>query len=78
MMQTLWDVVFDESYPFYVCPSSDASFASLIESVSFLLFSDTPLAPLPIAGLTLPSSESPPVVLDYIVKPTVTQFYISH
>jgi hypothetical protein len=40
---------------------------------------DAPLASLPISRLTLPpsmsSSESPPVVSDYTVKPHVTQFY---
>jgi hypothetical protein len=78
-MRTSRDVVFDESRPFYPCPSSDASPASLVESLAFLLFPDAPLAHLPIPRLTLPSSESSsqssPVVPDYTVKPPVTMFY---
>jgi hypothetical protein len=38
-------------------------------------FPDAPPATLPIPRSTLPSSESPPVVPDYTVKPSVTQFY---
>jgi hypothetical protein len=61
-MQTSRDIVFDEFHPFYPHPTTDA-----------------PLASLPISRLTLPpsmsSSESPPVVSDYTVKPHVTQFY---
>jgi hypothetical protein len=60
-----WDVVFDKSHPFYPRPTTDASPASLVDPLSFLLFPDAPPA----------SSESPPVVLDYTVKPPVTQFY---
>jgi hypothetical protein len=45
----------------------------------FPTFLDAPLAFLPIPYSTLPSyvysSKSPPVVLDYTVKPPVTQFY---
>jgi hypothetical protein len=78
-MRTSWDVFFDESRPFYPCPTTDASPAYLINHLSFLLFPDTPPASLPIPRSTLPSSvsssESPPVVLDYMVKPPVTQFY---
>jgi hypothetical protein len=54
--------VFNKSCTFYLCPSSDASHASLVDPLSFLLFSDAPLAPLPIPHSTLPlyvsSSES--------------------
>ena len=38
------DVTFDESRPFYPRPSPDASHASVIKPLSFLLFSDTPIA----------------------------------
>jgi hypothetical protein len=79
MMRTSQDVIFDESRPFYPRPITDASSISLIDLLSFLLFPDAPLASLPIPRSTLPSSvsssESPPVVLDYMVKPPVTQFY---
>jgi hypothetical protein len=73
------DVVFDESCPFYPHPTIDASPASLVDLLSFLLFPDVPPASLPIPYSTLPStvssSESPPVVQDYTMKPPVTQFY---
>jgi hypothetical protein len=79
MMQMSQDVVFDESRPFYPRPSSDAFPTSLVDPLSFQLFPDAPPAPLPIPRSTLPSfmssSESSPVVLDYTVKPLVTQFY---
>jgi hypothetical protein len=73
------DVVFDESRPFYPRPTTDASPASLVDLLSFLLFPDAPPASLPIPRSTLPSSvsssESPPVIPDYTVKPSVTWFY---
>jgi hypothetical protein len=69
------DIVFDESCPFYPCPTTYAFPASLVYPLSFLLFPDAPPASLPIPCLTLPSFvpsfESPPVVLDYTVKPLV-------
>jgi hypothetical protein len=75
-MRLSWDVVFDESRPFYPCPTTDASLASLVDPLSFLLFLDAPPAFLSISHSTLPSSvsssKSPPVVLDYMVKPPVT------
>jgi hypothetical protein len=78
-MWTSQDVVFDESHPFYPCATTNASLASLIDPLSFLLFPNAPPASLPIPRLTLPSSmssfESPLVVPDYMVKPPVTQFY---
>jgi hypothetical protein len=78
-MQMSRDVVFDESRSFYPRLTTDASLASLVDHLSFLLFPDAPSASLPIPRSTLPSSvsffESPPVVLDYTVKPPVTQFY---
>jgi hypothetical protein len=78
-MRTSRDVVFDESHPFYSRPTTDASPASLVDHLSFLLFPDTPPASLPIPRSILPSSvsssESPPVVPDYTVKPLVTHFY---
>jgi hypothetical protein len=79
-MRTSCDVVFDESRPFHPRPTIDASPASLVDPLSFILFPNTPPASLPIPRSTLPSSvssaESPPVVPDYTVKPPVTQFYI--
>jgi hypothetical protein len=76
------DIVFDESRPFYPCPSSDASLASLVDPLSFLLFPAASLAPLSISRSTLPPSvsslESPPVIPSYMVKPPVTQFYRRH
>jgi hypothetical protein len=78
-MQTSWDVVFDESRPFYLHSTTDASPASLVDPLSFLLFPDAHPASLPIPRSTLLSSvsfsESPPVVLDYTVKSPVIQFY---
>jgi hypothetical protein len=81
-MRTSWDVVFDESCPFYPRPTTDASLASLVDPLSFLFFPDAPPASLPILRSLLPSSvsssESPPMVSDYTVKPLVTQFYSRH
>jgi transposase InsO family protein len=78
-MRTSWDVIFDESGPFYPHSTTDASPASLVDPLSFLLFPDAPSASLPISRLILlssvSSSESPPVVPDYTMKPPVTQFY---
>ena len=48
------DVTFDESRPFYPCPSPNASHASVIEPLSFLFFPDTPMFPSHLA----PSSEA--------------------
>jgi hypothetical protein len=78
-MWTSRDVVFDESRPFYLHPTIDAPPASLVDPLSFLFFSDAPLASLPLHRPTLPtfvsSTKSFPVVLDYTVKPPVTQVY---
>jgi hypothetical protein len=78
-MRTSQDVVIDESCPFYPCPTTDASLASLIDPLSFLLFPNSPPASLLIPLSTLSSSvssfESTPVVPDYPMKPPVTQFY---
>jgi hypothetical protein len=80
-MYTSQDVVIDESHPFYPRSSSDTSPASLVDPFSFLFFSDAHPALLPIPCSTLPSSvssfKSSPMVLDYTVKPLVTQFYSS-
>jgi hypothetical protein len=73
------DVVFDESRPFYPCPTTDAPPTSLVDPLSFLFFPDAPPASLPLSHPTLPisvsSDESSPVVSDYMVKPLVTQVY---
>jgi hypothetical protein len=77
-MQTSQDVVFDESRPFCPRPTTDASPASLVDPLSFLLFRAAPPASLPTPRSTLPfsvSSSESPVVSDYTVKPPVTQFY---
>jgi hypothetical protein len=73
------DAAFDESHPFYPRPSSNAS-PSLVEPLSFLLFHVAPFSPLPMSRMTLssslaPSSRSSHVVLDYTMKPLVTQVY---
>jgi hypothetical protein len=76
MMRTSRDVVFDESRSFYPHPTTNASLAFLIDHLSFLLFPDAPPASVHISRSTLlssvSSSESPPVVLDYTMKPPVT------
>jgi hypothetical protein len=78
-MRTSRDVEFDESRPFYPCPTTDAPPASLVDHLSFLFFPYAPPASLPLPRPTLPTSvsstESSPVVLDYTVKPPVTQVY---
>jgi hypothetical protein len=78
-MRTSRDVVFDESHPFYPCPTIDAPPASLFDPLSFLFFPDAHPASLPLPRPTLPISvssiESSPVVPDYTVKPLVTQVY---
>jgi hypothetical protein len=78
-MRTSRDVIFDESHPFYPHPITDASHASLIDPLSFLFFPDAPPASLPLPRSTLPisvsSAESSHVVLDYTVKPLMTQVY---
>jgi len=55
------DVTFDESRPFYPRPSPDASHASVIEPLSFLLFPDTPIAPPHLLPSSEVSVESPVV-----------------
>jgi hypothetical protein len=73
-MQTSRDIIFDESHPFYLCPTTDASLVSLVDHLSFLLFPDTPHTSLPISCSTLPSSMSfseSLVVPDYTIKPPV-------
>jgi hypothetical protein len=78
-MRTSRDVVFDESRPFYLHPTTDASPASLVDPLFFLFFPDAPPAFLPLPRPTLPTSvssiESSPVISDYMVKPLVTQVY---
>jgi hypothetical protein len=77
-MRTSQDVVFDESRLFYLRSTTDASPASLVDLLSFLLFPDAPPASLPIPRSILPScvsSSESLVVLDYTVKLPVTQFY---
>jgi hypothetical protein len=54
-MRTSRDVIFDESRPFFPHPSTDASPASLVDPLSFLLFPNAP-ACLPIPRSNLPSS----------------------
>jgi hypothetical protein len=71
-MRTSRDVVFNESRPFYPHHTTDASPASLVDHLSFLLFSHAPPASLSIPRSTLPPSKSLPMVLDYTVKPPVT------
>jgi hypothetical protein len=77
-MRTSREVILDESYPFYTCPTTDASLASLVDPLPFLIFPNAPTS-LSIPHSTLPyfvsSTESPPMVPDYKVKPLVTQFY---
>jgi hypothetical protein len=72
-----WDLVLDESRPFYPRPTTDAPPASLVDP---LFFPDAPPASLPLLRLTLlasvSSAESSSVVPDYMVKPPVPQVYI--
>jgi hypothetical protein len=57
-IRTSQDVVFDESYHFYPHPTTDASSASLVDPLSFLLFPNAPPASVPIPRSTLLSSVS--------------------
>jgi hypothetical protein len=57
-MRTSQDVVFDESRPFYMHPSTDACPTSLVDPLSLLIFPNTPPASLSFSHLTLPSSMS--------------------
>jgi hypothetical protein len=80
-MWTSRDVVFDESHPFYRRTTTDAYPASLVDPLSFWLFPDARPTSLPIPRSTLShfvSSSESPVVPDYRVKPTMTQFYSHH
>jgi hypothetical protein len=81
-MRTSRDIVFDESRHFYPRPTTDASPASLVDLLSFLLFHDASPTSLPIPRSTLPSfvssSKSPPMVPDNTVKPPMTQLYSHH
>jgi hypothetical protein len=78
-MRTSRDVVFDESRPFYLRPTTDAPPASLVDPLSFVFFPDAPPAFLSLPRPTLPTSvsstESSPVIPDYMVKPPVTHVY---
>jgi hypothetical protein len=73
------DVVFLESRPVYPRPTTDAPPASLVDPLSFLFFPDAPPAsqfhPRPTLPTSVSSAESSSVVLDYTVKPPVTQVY---
>jgi hypothetical protein len=81
-MRTSQDVVFDESRLFYPRPTTDAPPVSLVDPLSFLFFPDAPAAslslPHPTLSTSMPSAESCPVVLNYTVKPLVTQVYNRH
>jgi hypothetical protein len=74
-MRTSRDVVFDESRPFYLRPTTDAPPASLVDPLSFLFFPDAPPASLSLPHPTLltsvSSAESSSVVSNYTVKPPV-------
>jgi hypothetical protein len=78
-MRTSRDVIFDESRPFYPRPTTDAPPTSLLDPLSFIFFLDAPPSSLPLPRPTLPTSVSSavssPVVLDYTMKPPVTQVY---
>ncbi|WVZ93017.1 hypothetical protein U9M48_039040 [Paspalum notatum var. saurae] len=67
------DVVFDESRPFYPRPSSDASFASLVDPLSFLFILDTAMAHIPsrVPSPTVPASGVvPPSVVPPLESPS--------
>jgi hypothetical protein len=78
-LQMSRDVIFDESHPFYLRPTTDASPVSLVDPLSFLFFPDAPPASLPLPRSTLSTSvssaESSPMVPYYTVKPPMTQVY---
>jgi hypothetical protein len=78
-MRTSRDVVFDESHPFYLRPTTDASPASLVDHLSFMFLPDVPPASMSLRRPTLltsvSSTESSPMVPNYMVKPLVTQVY---
>ncbi|CAM8988652.1 unnamed protein product [Rhodiola kirilowii] len=56
------DVTFDESRPFYPRPSSSSTPSSLVEPLSFLTFSSTPVHTTPIPPRSSPTVSSPPLV----------------
>jgi hypothetical protein len=75
-IQTSRDIVFDDSYPFYPRPSTDAPLASVIGPLFFLLFPDASPAPLPISHSTLTSSLIPPSVSSSESSPMVPDYTV--
>ncbi|WVZ97949.1 hypothetical protein U9M48_043445 [Paspalum notatum var. saurae] len=63
------DVVFDESRPFYPHPSSDASLASLVDPLSFLIIPDTVIAHMSSRLVPSPTIPSSGVVPPSVVPP---------
>ncbi|WVZ94245.1 hypothetical protein U9M48_040156 [Paspalum notatum var. saurae] len=63
------DVVFDESRPFYPRPSSDASLASLVDPLSFLIIPDTAIAHISSRLVPSPTVPSSGVVPPSVVPP---------
>ncbi|WVZ71148.1 LOW QUALITY PROTEIN: hypothetical protein U9M48_019768 [Paspalum notatum var. saurae] len=63
------DVVFDESHPFYPYPSSDASLASLVDPLSFLIIPDTAIAHISSRLVPSPTVPSSGVVPPSVVPP---------
>ncbi|WVZ83156.1 hypothetical protein U9M48_030329 [Paspalum notatum var. saurae] len=63
------DVVFDESHPFYPRPSSDASLASLVDPLSFLIIPDTAIAHISSRLVPSPTVPSSGVVPSSVVPP---------
>ncbi|WVZ72432.1 hypothetical protein U9M48_020896 [Paspalum notatum var. saurae] len=63
------DVVFDESRPFYPRPSSDASLASLVDPLSFLIIPNTAIAHISSCLVPSPTVPSSGVVPPSVVPP---------
>jgi hypothetical protein len=66
------DVVLTETRPFYPRPSSKASFASLVDPLSFMSIPDSAIASVPLSRLPPPVVSPPPHVPSYVAPPSMS------